>query len=1150
MPWHGRPGTVRWLLLLLLLPLGCPEADTPPTVLGAGSAATVRLMADMLLTYRVVQPNLSIAYTGLTSPRGLCRIMSAERYCDAADTAAPLSIDFAMTDALVPTTQQYAEVPDLQLYPLMAASVVPIFNLGVARPLVLSMPVLAGIFQGTVTRWDDPNITALNPTFPTWGVPAGQPIEVVVRKDASGTSQLFRQALGGYDPAFANVTGAVDGMAWGTARPTAIETNQLLMAYVMATRYTIGYSFAGEAQSVGLGVAQLRRDNGAVLAATTEAVEYAVLELGGLFGLDGTDPSRLTANLCNAVNPLAWPIVGYSYVALRKRTLRDGATCESVRALLQFLKWFLASDVTPAVMERRAFSPLPALLATVVARRLDSDVRCNNETVAQEGSSLPLAGAGPAPVTEAMRSLLDVYSAVEGVSLTLNTTSDSSAFDADEGLSRFPFLLSATQPSGLKTGYSMPLAGMGLVAISQISVVLDAATLARILDGNVTRWLDPAIRTLNPAGVSTAGGVPVTDGSQRITLLRGPVATSATLGSLLGASYPPYSGQALRSAAVFPTETALQSALLAFPYSLSVTTLGGIVPDGLALIPLRRSDGSIVAPSTPAVAACAAPELFDSATGTISLQTSTATACYPLVAPVYLVLQPMGCVSTGTDGRTQAMQLAQWLCRPATQAVLAAAGLAPLNSLPPVAAYNTQVLSALSCSSSPSVGSRSDVLPLAAGVGAGVPALVLAVAGLFYCGLRRGRRDVRRAPKDPKQPFCVLFTDIEGSTAMWAKVPVEMAAALEAHHRIIRGLVEQFKLYEVKTIGDSFMCVTLDARQAVDFALELQTQFYAHDWGTTVLDDVYCAMEKVHAEQAKGAHAAELWGHNPACWNGLRVRVGLHCGVGDIKFDPVAKGYDYYGTVVNTAARIVEICHGGQVTLSEAVKDELPPDYAKGIWLDMGPQPLKGLPDPVRLLQVLPAGPLARRQFPALRHVNVSSEGTTDFSSSDVASRLMSSACFSPDSHPLVVHGLVSGTDLHTRYMHAVSTLRVLLSTQTPNFRNQVLTGLCGRLKVRHVGNTGSQLQLTLHRIVLRILPALALNTEPLVEELASESGFGSLITPAHITRNRSYNSESQEVGGMFMPVIPTGSLPGQMDVEEGMAVRSMTLTENPFRIV
>lgn len=112
-------------------------------------------------------------------------------------------------------------------------------------------------------------------------------------------------------------------------------------------------------------------------------------------------------------------------------------------------------------------------------------------------------------------------------------------------------------------------------------MVLDAATLARILDGNVTRWLDPAIRTLNPAGVSTAGGVPVTDGSrwgrgwvwsragschtlksgsqasfwsasagvfhsccwppppcQRITLLRGPVATSATLGSLLGASWP------------------------------------------------------------------------------------------------------------------------------------------------------------------------------------------------------------------------------------------------------------------------------------------------------------------------------------------------------------------------------------------------------------------------------------------------------------------------------------------------------------------------------------------------------------------------------------------------------------------------------------
>ena len=56
---------------------------------------------------------------------------------------------------------------------------------------------------------------------------------------------------------------------------------------------------------------------------------------------------------------------------------------------------------------------------------------------------------------------------------------------------------------------------------------------------------------------------------------------------------------------------------------------------------------------------------------------------------------------------------------------------------------------------------------------------------------------------------------------------------------------------------------------------------------------------------------------DPAVWNGLRVRIGMHYGYGDIKLDPTTKGYDYYGTVVNTAARIESVCHGGQIGISQ-----------------------------------------------------------------------------------------------------------------------------------------------------------------------------------------------------------------------------------------
>ena len=53
--------------------------------------------------------------------------------------------------------------------------------------------------------------------------------------------------------------------------------------------------------------------------------------------------------------------------------------------------------------------------------------------------------------------------------------------------------------------------------------------------------------------------------------------------------------------------------------------------------------------------------------------------------------------------------------------------------------------------------------------------------------------------------MCILFTDIQASTVLWAQVPDHMAAALDTHHDTIRRLIATHKAYEVKTIGDCFM---------------------------------------------------------------------------------------------------------------------------------------------------------------------------------------------------------------------------------------------------------------------------------------------------------------------------------------------------------
>ena len=104
-------------------------------------------------------------------------------------------------------------------------------------------------------------------------------------------------------------------------------------------------------------------------------------------------------------------------------------------------------------------------------------------------------------------------------------------------------------------------------------------------------------------------------------------------------------------------------------------------------------------------------------------------------------------------------------------------------------------------------------------------------------------------------------------------------------------------------------------------------------------------------------------------WKGLRVRVGVHFGTGDIKRDPVSDRFDYYGTVVNTAARVEGVGHGGQVLLTEDAFQALPANFEtqhEVNILDLGPQPLRGLDAPVKLFQLTPKA-FGDRVYPPLR---------------------------------------------------------------------------------------------------------------------------------------------------------------------------------------
>eukprot|EP00667_Euglena_gracilis_P004647 EG_transcript_4669 len=223
-------------------------------------------------------------------------------------------------------------------------------------------------------------------------------------------------------------------------------------------------------------------------------------------------------------------------------------------------------------------------------------------------------------------------------------------------------------------------------------------------------------------------------------------------------------------------------------------------------------------------------------------------------------------------------------------------------------------------------------------------------------------RDNKCAPKDTDKPFAVVFTDVQSSTRLWGKDAVEMSRCMQAHHELIRGLIKEHRLYEVKTVGDSFMVTTTSPQAALRFALDLQTTFYDYDWDWAEADEHYqeATMAFVKPEAGEVEYSK--------LWNGLRVRIGIHYGLGDVMYDEVSKGFDYYGNVVNTAARIESIAHGGQIVVSQNLLDALsaPLDPAIGCSAKLGTYPLRGVVDPPALVEVKPTR-LRGRTHPPLR---------------------------------------------------------------------------------------------------------------------------------------------------------------------------------------
>ena len=162
------------------------------------------------------------------------------------------------------------------------------------------------------------------------------------------------------------------------------------------------------------------------------------------------------------------------------------------------------------------------------------------------------------------------------------------------------------------------------------------------------------------------------------------------------------------------------------------------------------------------------------------------------------------------------------------------------------------------------------------------------------------------------------------------------------------------------------MIALSSADDAVQLANDIQSDLLNAEWPMELASMPSSCVEFPHMYH-RGSEPLQ------PTFRGLRVRIGVHCGEhgafveegGEVtvQYDEVAKGYDYYGPAVNTAARIESVGFGGQTLISSEVHSRLSTVVKKGCHLkSMGGFSLKGLKEEVNLYQCLPKK-LSQRKF-------------------------------------------------------------------------------------------------------------------------------------------------------------------------------------------
>jgi phosphate transport system substrate-binding protein len=295
---------------------------------GAGATFPYPIYSKWFDEFHKRTPDVQINYQSIGSGGGIRQVTEG-------------TIDFGATDGPM-TDEQLGQtkVPILH-FPTVLGAVVPTYNLPDAPRLRFTAEAIAGIFLGTITRWDDPALAKENPGV---RLPA-QAIVPVHRSDGSGTTYVFVDYLTKVSPTWAKNVGRGTSVNW----PVGLggKGNEGVSGLVKLTPNAIGYVELIYAVQNKLPYGEVRNRAGKFMEASLESVTAAAAAAAGDM------PADFRVSITDAAGADVYPIASFTWLLVPSR-ITDAS---KGRAIKDFLGWMLGDGQSFA--KGLGYAPLP-----------------------------------------------------------------------------------------------------------------------------------------------------------------------------------------------------------------------------------------------------------------------------------------------------------------------------------------------------------------------------------------------------------------------------------------------------------------------------------------------------------------------------------------------------------------------------------------------------------------------------------------------------------------------------------------------------------------------------------------------------------------------------------------------------------------------